>query len=154
MTRLFYGEGGTFAAQSIGPDTLFNGMDFVSEEFNGNTKDNTGTVRPRHHRRFSNGLWQMIEENGLSRIYLGVHWIFDAFVLNAGAPDLYRSVVDANGETLYFGGVPLGLQIAEDIFTAANGGGPMMSNVNPLADPNANELENGRTPTNASSYVR
>ncbi len=154
MTRLFYGEGGTFAAQSIGPDTLFNGMDFVSEEFNGNTKDNTGTVRPRHHRRFSNGLWQMIEENGLSRIYLGVHWIFDAFVLNAGAPDLYRSVVDANGETLYFGGVPLGLQIAEDIFTAANGGGPMMSNVNPVAAPNANALENGRTPTNASSYVR
>ncbi len=52
----------------------------------------------------------MIEENGFSRVYLGVHWFFDAFALKPdGKPDLTQNI----------GGVPLGLTIAEDIF--ANG---------------------------------
>jgi PAP2 superfamily len=49
---------------------------FVSDEFNGKTTDNTGTARPRNKETFT--LRQAIEDNKISRIYLGVHWIFDA----------------------------------------------------------------------------
>lgn len=49
---------------------------FVSDEFNGVTKDNQGNVRPYIARSFSN-LSQAEEENGQSRIYLGIHWRFD-----------------------------------------------------------------------------
>jgi len=49
---------------------------FVSDESNGVTRDNKGNVRPRLRRRFSS-LSQAEEENGQSRIYLGIHWAFD-----------------------------------------------------------------------------
>ena len=49
---------------------------FVSDEFNGVTRDNQGNVRPRLPRSF-NSLSQAEEENGQSRIYLGIHWAFD-----------------------------------------------------------------------------
>src|SRR6266511_2262583 len=49
---------------------------FVSDEFNGVTRDNQGTVRPLIPRIFSS-LSQAEEENGQSRIYLGIHWAFD-----------------------------------------------------------------------------
>ncbi|HTE20986.1 MAG TPA: vanadium-dependent haloperoxidase, partial [Armatimonadota bacterium] len=49
---------------------------FVSDEFNGVTRDNNGSVRPLIPRRFLN-LSQAEEENGQSRIYLGIHWSFD-----------------------------------------------------------------------------
>jgi hypothetical protein len=49
---------------------------FVSDEFNGVTQDNDGTVRPRISRSFSS-LSEAEEENGQSRIYLGIHWAFD-----------------------------------------------------------------------------
>jgi membrane-associated phospholipid phosphatase len=51
-------------------------VNFVSDEFNGVTTDNLGTVRPRYSATFT--LREAIEENKISRIYLGVHWIFDA----------------------------------------------------------------------------
>lgn len=64
----------------------------------------------------------MIEENGFSRVWLGVHWSYDAFALNAnGKPDVTRN----------FGGVPLGLKIAEDIFAAGSGKAPAKSTVGP-----------------------
>jgi len=117
MTRLFYGV-------NVGnkePDNLFKDLDLVSEEFNGINTDNRGTVRPRHRRNFPSGLWQMIIENGRSRVYLGVHWVFDAFVVQEdGTPDLTRTDKDGNP----FGGVPLGINIAEDIFQAGGGKGP------------------------------
>jgi len=50
----------------------------------------------------------MIVENSLSRIFLGVHWSFDGFVRRADG--------DINLDE-YTGGVPLGLNIADDIFT-------------------------------------
>jgi hypothetical protein len=49
---------------------------FVSDELNGVTKDNTGATRPLIPRTFST-LSQAEEENGQSRIYLGIHWSFD-----------------------------------------------------------------------------
>jgi hypothetical protein len=115
--RLFYGV----AVGNRADDTVFTGP-IVSDELNGVTRDNTGTIRPRHVRAFPHGLWQMIEENGFSRIWLGVHWSFDAFAVDAtGKPDLTRNV----------GGVPLGLKIAEDIFAAGAGKAPFKSVVGP-----------------------
>lgn len=52
------------------------GFTFVSDEFDGITKDNAGNVRPYIPRSFSR-LSQAEEENGQSRIYLGIHWSFD-----------------------------------------------------------------------------
>jgi len=49
---------------------------FVSDEFNGVTKDNAGNVRPLMPRSFTT-LTQAEQENGQSRIYLGIHWQFD-----------------------------------------------------------------------------
>jgi hypothetical protein len=49
---------------------------FVSDEFNGVTRDNNGNVRPLIPRSFSS-LSEAEEENGQSRIYLGIHWEFD-----------------------------------------------------------------------------
>ncbi|MBM3787065.1 MAG: vanadium-dependent haloperoxidase [Acidobacteria bacterium] len=106
ITRLFYGH------IADGPDPLFNGLAFVSDEYNGVNADNNGTVRPRHLRAFPGGLWEMIVENGVSRVYLGVHWVFDSFAVDSmGAMDLTRN----------YGGVPLGLTIAKDIFDNGNG---------------------------------
>lgn len=101
VTRLFYG------VRDRKDDDLFEGRTFVSDELNGASRDNRGAVRPRHVRSFPGGLWQMIVENGLSRVFLGVHWVFDAFSVDGrGRPDLSTGI----------GGVPLGLDIAEDIY--------------------------------------
>lgn len=103
IVRRFYG------VRTDGPDQLFDGLSFVSEELNGVTTDNQGAVRPRIPRTFPEGLWGMIRENSLSRVFLGVHWVFDAFL-----PGPARSMT----LTENMGGVPLGLAIANDIFSS------------------------------------
>jgi vanadium chloroperoxidase len=81
-------------------------FEFVSDELNGVSADfpqpGQRQVRTRHVRRFKS-LWEAMVENGISRVYLGVHWSFDAFAEN-----------DAKFNKMV-GGVPLGLKIAEDI---------------------------------------
>jgi hypothetical protein len=48
----------------------------VSDELNGETRGSDGVVRPLLPRSFRT-LSQAEEENGQSRIYLGIHWAFD-----------------------------------------------------------------------------
>jgi membrane-associated phospholipid phosphatase len=119
ITRMFYGVG----ANDKNPDQLFKDLTLVSDEYNGGSRDNEGTVRPRHARRFPQGLWQMIVENAASRVMLGVHWIFDAFDFSE---DEDGNVVPnlANDNV---GGVGLGLRIARDIFAAGGGKAPKMT---------------------------
>ncbi len=58
-----------------GKDTI--AFTFVSDEFNGQNLDNiSGTKRPLLPRSYSS-FSQASEENGQSRIYLGIHWQFD-----------------------------------------------------------------------------
>jgi hypothetical protein len=115
IARLFYGK------DDPGPDNLFDDLSFVSDELNGINRDTNGVVRPRHVRSFPKGLWQMIDENGRSRLYLGVHWLFDAFLEDDGKIDLDKNV----------GGVPLGLRIAKDIFNGGRNRGLKKSPVGP-----------------------
>jgi len=71
-------------------------FDFMSDEFNGKTTDNTGQVRPKISRHFSN-LSQAEDENGQSRIYLGIHYRFDK---DAGITQ-GRAIADLVGKILY-----------------------------------------------------
>ena len=64
------------AAVLLGSTPVETNVEFVSDEFNGITTDNTGVVRPKYTHKFN--LKTAIEENDQSRIYLGVHWQFDA----------------------------------------------------------------------------
>ena len=66
---------------------------FVSDEFNGVTKDNTGHVRPLMPRSFTT-LSQAEEENGQSRIYLGIHWQFDKTAAIAQGRNVANYVFD------------------------------------------------------------
>ena len=117
ITRMFYGVG----AKDKKKDKLFPN-EFVSEEYNGISRDNDGTVRPRHTRRFPDGLWGMILENATSRVYLGVHWIFDAFDFTVAKTGLEP---DLGNERI--GGVGLGLRIARDVFAHGGGKAPQMT---------------------------
>lgn len=72
----------TFGASVFRTLERFYGTDtidftFVSDELNGVTKDSFGNVRPFSPRSFSS-FSDAAQENARSRIYLGVHWQFDA----------------------------------------------------------------------------
>ncbi|TXN33520.1 vanadium-dependent haloperoxidase [Methylobacterium sp. WL19] len=133
MMRLFYKTPGALAQT---PDEL--GFSFVSDELDGVSRDlyqrydatrpledQPGLVRTRIVRKFGS-LWRAIFENAFSRIWLGVHWNFDAFAATDGVgkydtPEqiTYTNVYSSNrtNDTAYpIGGVPLGLGIANDIF--------------------------------------
>jgi vanadium chloroperoxidase len=150
MMRLYYnGRIGTWAPTE--PDNI--SFDIVSEELNGISRDlrqpydpttaiteQPGIVRTRVPRHY-NSLWEAMFENAQSRIFLGVHWRFDA----AAARDILiptetkdKYAVDNNGATIYqnvediryttmgtregfeglypIGGIPLGMGIANEIW--------------------------------------
>ena len=59
---------------------LFHGdlkFSFISDEYNGLNRGPTGDTRPRVERTFQS-LTEAEKENGRSRIWLGIHWQFDA----------------------------------------------------------------------------
>lgn len=71
----------TFGAALFRTLANFYGTDnvpftFTSDELNGVTKDASGATRPLSPRSFTS-FSQAAEENGQSRIYLGIHWSFD-----------------------------------------------------------------------------
>lgn len=72
----------TFGAAAFQTIARFYGTDdiafsFVSDEFNGKTLGSDGVVRPLVERSY-NSLTEAKVENAQSRIYLGIHWAFDA----------------------------------------------------------------------------
>ncbi|KAI9787293.1 MAG: hypothetical protein M1816_007707 [Peltula sp. TS41687] len=151
--RLYYRERDDLTFAPDEPDNI--SFDFVSDELNGINRDlqqpydptqpitnQPGIVRTRVVRHFPS-LWAAIFENALSRVWLGVHWRFDAFSAkdvyypSTDPSSLYR--INADGTTAYMdpvnirykttgtradrpgqqfpiGGVPLGIGIANDIF--------------------------------------
>ncbi|KAH7384127.1 phosphatidic acid phosphatase type 2/haloperoxidase [Phaeosphaeria sp. MPI-PUGE-AT-0046c] len=152
MLRRYYND--RFTHWEINePDNI--AFDMVSEELNGISRDlrqpydpttpiteQPGIVRTRVPRHFSS-LWEAIFENAISRIFLGVHWRFDAaaakdILIPTGTKDVYAT--DRNGATVYqnvediryettgtrdgfegqfpIGGIPLGMGIANEIFEA------------------------------------
>ena len=68
-------------------------MKFVSDEFNGITTDNEGVGRPQWEQSFT--LKEAIDQNKISRIYLGVHWIFDATGGEAVGAAVAKKVISA-----------------------------------------------------------
>lgn len=153
IARLHYKKRDQLSFGPGEPDQI--GFKMVSEELNGISRDlyqpynpsqpitdQPGEVRTRDPRHFPS-LWAAIFENAVSRVWLGVHWRFDAFAAQdvhepsaQGGPP-YR--VNEDGTTAYMdvenirykttaprhdrpgrlypvGGVPLGLNIANDIF--------------------------------------
>lgn len=71
----------TFGAAMFRTLRNFYGRDdiaftFVSDELNGITRDQDGSIRPRAPRSFTS-FSQASYENAQSRIYLGIHWSFD-----------------------------------------------------------------------------
>ena len=66
---------------------------FVSDEYNGTTRDKYGVVRSRIERSFAS-FSEMEEENGQSRIYLGIHWADDKKAGIAQGRKLAKSVME------------------------------------------------------------
>lgn len=83
ITSRFYGTG----------DIRFR---FTSDEFNGINRGSDGKVRPVVTRTYQN-LDEAILENAISRIYLGIHWPYDASAgIDAGiaiANEVYSSAL-------------------------------------------------------------
>jgi vanadium chloroperoxidase len=137
IVRLFYKERNSLSFGDHDCDEI--GFSFVSDELDGYSRDlrqpyiaarpivdQPGTVRTRMQRTFP-GLWHAIFENAISRIFLGVHWRFDAFRAadaltnptgnNARYKDPCAIDYDLTAGEMV-GGVPLGLSIADQIWAA------------------------------------
>ncbi|KAI2484977.1 Vanadium chloroperoxidase [Pyrenophora tritici-repentis] len=152
MVRKYYnGRPGLGSWADDEPDNI--AVEFVSEELNGISRDlrqphdpkrditdQPGTVRTRLPRHFSS-CWEMMFENAVSRIFLGVHWRFDAaaakdilvpttkkdvYAVDDKGASLFKNVEDIRYRTKStregfegkypIGGVPLGIEIANEIF--------------------------------------
>ena len=146
MTRLYYRARDSLPFAPDEPDSIaftarsdeLNGVNRdLTQPFNPNLPitDQLGTVRTRIELSFPS-LWAAIFDNAISRIFLGVHWGFDAFAASdvlvstevqadgtyaykLPADIRYRAMgprADRPGQLFPIGGVPLGIGIADDIF--------------------------------------
>ena len=155
IARSYYRDRDGLDFDPEGADAI--AFDYVSDELDGVSRDlrepydparpiteQLGTVRTRVVRHFPS-LWAAIFENAMSRIWLGVHWRFDAYAASdvlvrksageigppyatrADGTTAYKDPVeiryettgpraDRPGEAFPIGGVPLGLGIARDIY--------------------------------------
>lgn len=144
--RLYYKARDSLPFADDSPDSI--SFTSTSEELNGISRDlrqpydpslpitsQLGTVRTRVPKTFSS-LWEAIFDNAISRVYLGVHWGFDAFASSDVVAEMrvqedgtvrylnsedvrYRAMgprKDRPGQLFPVGGVPLGIGIANDIF--------------------------------------
>jgi len=113
MVRQFYKKKDS-AKYPYGDDDKDNiGFEFVSAELDGVSKDNDGSVRTRHERKFTS-LADAMYENSVSRVYLGVHWRFDGTSGN----NITQMLKKSGSMNDHVGGVPLGRDIARDIFAS------------------------------------
>ncbi|KAL8756671.1 MAG: hypothetical protein Q9184_004424, partial [Pyrenodesmia sp. 2 TL-2023] len=143
--RLYYKQRDNLPFRDDEPDTI--AFTATSDELNGINRDlrqpynpnapiteQLGTVRTNVPRTFPS-LWDAMFDNGISRVYLGVHWGFDAFPAAdvVQSPELrpdgtvaYKASEairyqtrgtrqDRPGRTFPLGGVPLGIEIANDV---------------------------------------
>jgi hypothetical protein len=120
IVRLFYRAKDPVTHTFADDENDSIGFEFVSDELNGSSVDNDGSLRTRHVRKFAS-LGDAIFENSISRIYLGVHWRFDGTSAKS-----IKKMLEATDN---IGGVPLGRAIAQDIFASG------LVQANPLAVP-------------------
>ena len=71
-------------------------FEFISDEMNGITHDNQGNPRTLVMRSFDS-FSVPEEENGQSRIYLGIHWSFD----KTGGITMGRQIADYVADHLF-----------------------------------------------------
>lgn len=110
MVRLFYHAGPLSTYKPDKQDTIK--FKFVSAELDGLSVDNDGAVRTRLEREYDSVAHAMYD-NSVSRIYLGVHWRFDG-TSGQDIDDMLKKSSGTNNDNI--GGVPLGRDIARDIF--------------------------------------
>jgi vanadium chloroperoxidase len=162
LRRYYNGRIGTWTPNE--PDNI--SFEMVSDELNGINRDlrqpydpttpitdQPGIVRTRVPYKFAS-LWEAIFDNAISRVFLGVHWRFDAaaardILIPTTTQDVYAT--DSNGATVYqnpndiryetlgtreghegllpIGGVPLGMGIANEIWES--GLKPTPKNIQP-----------------------
>ena len=146
ILRLYYKRRDNLPFADDAPDNI--SFDFISDELNGINRDlqgpyipsepitdQLGDVRTRVPRHFAS-IWEAMFDAALSRVFLGVHWRFDAFAskdvlvsreLNPNGTTKYKDPKDVRyvttgprrdrpGQLFPIGGVPLGIGIANDIF--------------------------------------
>lgn len=138
IVRLFYKDRDSLSFGDHDCDPI--AFTLVSDELDGYSRDlrqpylanvpivdQPGTVRTRIERTFPS-LWHAMFENALSRIFLGVHWRFDAFravdVLDdpTGDDPQYKDPCMIDYDLMpgmMVGGVPLGISIADQIWAAS-----------------------------------
>lgn len=181
--RLFYKNRDKLAFSANEPDNI--SFSFVSDELNGISRDldrpydptrritdQPGTLRTRVVRSFPS-LWATIFDNAVSRVWLGVHWRFDAFAandtlvksyqgnepygspyrLNPDGTTAYKDPADIRytttgtradrpaGQQFPIGGVPLGIEIANDIFGGNLKPTPPQLQPTPLPKPPVRQLD-------------
>jgi vanadium chloroperoxidase len=132
---------------------------FVSEELNGVSRDLHQPYNPAIPLDDQPGtsLWHAMFENAVSRVYLGVHWHFDAFAVDEvrdsdsaqpkqGTAEYgtikYKDPKDMPFPTAKIGGVYLGVTIADDIWDLWQPTAPAVAAPQLSTDFIARELKN------------